>query len=148
MLKDYLKEKKISMYKISTEIGIPYSTLNDLANCRIDIDNCKVIHIKKLSEYLNLTMEELYRISKECWEVDTRYEADIEKSIRNAKVYVKGKMFNTSFIYNDKPVNIEICAVKEGISDYISEMARWEIEDYVNDLEWEKLNEILVDEKK
>ena len=50
MLKDHLKEKQISIYSMSKACGIPYSTLNDLANGKVDIDNCKVGLLLKISD--------------------------------------------------------------------------------------------------
>ena len=64
MLKNYLEEKKLSMYKVSKEGGIPYSTLNDLVNGRVEIENCKVSLLLQLSEYLGLSLDEIYAVVK------------------------------------------------------------------------------------
>ena len=62
MLKDYLKEKNLSMYKVSKESGVPYSTLNDLVNGRVKIDSCKVSLFLHLSQYLGISMDQLYSV--------------------------------------------------------------------------------------
>ena len=64
MLKDYLNEKKLSMYKVSKEGGIPYSTLNDLVNGRVEIENCKVSLLLQLANYLGLSLDEIYAVTK------------------------------------------------------------------------------------
>jgi len=60
MIKELLSQKGISLYKMSKETGIPYSTLNDLVVGKTLIENVssKTLHI--LSKYFELTMEELY----------------------------------------------------------------------------------------
>lgn len=42
MLRDYLREHGRSIYALSKESGVAYSTLNDLVNGKVDIDHCKV----------------------------------------------------------------------------------------------------------
>lgn len=64
MLKDYLNEKNLSMYKVSKEGGIPYSTLNDLVNGRVEIENCKVSLLLQLGTYLGLSLDEVYAVAK------------------------------------------------------------------------------------
>ena len=63
MLKNYLEEKKLSMYKVSKEGGIPYSTLNDLVNGRVEIENCKVSLLLQLAKYLGLSLDEIYAVT-------------------------------------------------------------------------------------
>ena len=62
MLKTYLNNKKISMYKLSAESGVPYSTLNDLVNHKLPVENLKSGQLYSLSESLGITMDELYKM--------------------------------------------------------------------------------------
>ena len=48
MLKEYLKKKNKSIYALSKESGVAYSTLNDLANGKVDINQCKVSLLRAL----------------------------------------------------------------------------------------------------
>ena len=63
MFKDYLKQKKISVYSLSHKAGISYSTLNDFVNEKVPVDQCRAGMIRKLAEALGITMDELYDLS-------------------------------------------------------------------------------------
>lgn len=53
------------MYKVSKDGGIPYSTLNDLVNGRVEIENCKVSLLLQLGTYLGLSLDEVYKVAKD-----------------------------------------------------------------------------------
>lgn len=61
MFYQYLKEKNVSLYQMSKETGIPYKTLNDLKNCKTRIENCKSETLYKISQYFEVSMDELYK---------------------------------------------------------------------------------------
>lgn len=127
MLKDYLKKREISIYSLAKETGVPYSTLNDLCNNKVDIENCKAGVLKALSENLKITMDELYGICSYERKI-TVDEYDIE-----AEIKVKGQRFHTVFNYNGKPVDIEICKVNELNDKYVDEFATWSVTDYLDE---------------
>ncbi|MBQ9015898.1 MAG: hypothetical protein IJ109_07215 [Firmicutes bacterium] len=105
--------------------GIPYSTLNDLACGKVNIDQCRVSLLRKLAEALELPMEEVCRIcSRQPIEVHTSYDVD-------ARVFVRHKSYFTEFAYNDESVEIELCRVSEDTRCYIEEIAAWRTEDYI-----------------
>ena len=54
-----LREKRLSMYKLSQLSGVPQSTINDLCSGRTSIEKCTAGNLKKLAEALGTTMEEL-----------------------------------------------------------------------------------------
>lgn len=60
MLKDILNKRGISVYKLSKETGISYSTLNDVVIEKTDIKNVSANMLYRIAKYLNLTMEMLY----------------------------------------------------------------------------------------
>ena len=127
MLKDYLKKREISIYSLAKETGVPYSTLNDLCNNKVDIENCKAGVLKALSENLKITMDELYGICSYERKI-TVDEYDIE-----AEIKVKGQRFHTVFNYNGKPVDIEICKVNELNDKYVEVFAEWAVEDFLDE---------------
>ena len=45
---------------MSKETGIPYKTLDDLKNCKTKIENSKVDTLYKISQYFEVSMEEIY----------------------------------------------------------------------------------------
>ena len=60
MLYQYLEKKGVSLYQMSKETGIPYKTLDDLKNCKTKIENSKVDTLYKISQYFEVSMEEIY----------------------------------------------------------------------------------------
>lgn len=59
ILKDYLRENKISVRKMSIITSIPYSTLNDIVNNRVDMEECQYKTLKKISEFVNIPIDDL-----------------------------------------------------------------------------------------
>ena len=41
MLKEYLQKNNISVYKLSKKSDVPYSTLNDLVNLKLPVENIR-----------------------------------------------------------------------------------------------------------
>ena len=58
-LKEKVKETGKSIYKISQESGIPYTTLNELMNEKKNINNTSAETVYKLSLYLNCNVNEI-----------------------------------------------------------------------------------------
>lgn len=132
MLKDYLHEKGISVYSASKGTGIPYSTVNDLVNGKVEITNCKVSLLKRLSEYLAMTMDDLYSIcSEEDLSLKNSYGCDYKINVRNKSYYVE-------FMYDSKPVEIELCKVNRDTTYYIDEIAEWRSEAYIRERRMEE----------
>ena len=65
MLKEYIQKKKISIYKLSKETGIPYSTLMDIVNGNIHISRCSAGNVRALAQYLQLSMDEVFDLCAE-----------------------------------------------------------------------------------
>ena len=53
MFKEYLKEKKLSVYKLSEMSNVPYTTLNELINGKKKITDCKIKTIESIASALN-----------------------------------------------------------------------------------------------
>lgn len=127
MLKGYLNEKNISVYSISKSMGIPYSTVNDLVNGKVDITNCKVSLLKRLSEQLGMSMDAMYSIcSGEERRLENRYGYNYTINVKNKSYYVE-------FMYDSKPVEIELCKVNRNTTYYIDEIAEWRSEAYIRE---------------
>lgn len=58
-LKRLIKEKNKTMYSLSKETEIPYSTINDYCNGKKDISKASANTIYKISNALSIPMEEL-----------------------------------------------------------------------------------------
>lgn len=125
MLKDYLKAQNKSIYALAKESGVAYSTLNDLANGKVDINQCKVSLLRALSLALDLTLDEVISIcSSEEIAMHTPQGIDV-------KISVKNKSYHVKFEYDEEIIDIELCKVREESSFYIDEIASWRTEEYI-----------------
>ena len=124
-LKDYLSANELSIYALSKQSGVPYSTLNDLANGKVTADNCKVRAIRRLAEALGLTMEEVCAMC----EGETR--CVLTESGVAADITVRGKSFYVTFTHEGRRVEERLCRVDRNSRQYVEEMAAWRIEEYM-----------------
>lgn len=143
MLKDYLKKQNISIYSLSKESGIPYSTLNDLVNGKVDIDNCRVSMLTNLSKVLNLNLDNIYKLCV----FDDNEVYDEEYKI-TGKVLTKNKDYYVGFLYDEKYTELRICTTRTENRDYIKIMALWTMQDFIRKKEMEKLYVLLLNEKR
>lgn len=58
-LTELMEEKKLSIYRLSKESGIPYTTLNDICNGKTSLEKCSAETVYKLARALDISMEEL-----------------------------------------------------------------------------------------
>lgn len=127
MIKDHLKSKNISIYALAKSSGVPYSTLNDLVNGKVQIDSVKVGVVRRVAKALGLTIDELYDMCKgKELSFATKYDIPIKVSVRN-------KSYNVSFIYKGEPVEIELCKVNKDTDRYIEQIAIWRSESYIRE---------------
>lgn len=143
MLKNYLINNNVSIYSLSKSTQIAYSTLNDICNGKVDIDNCKVSIIKKLSEFFNTTMDEMYKI---CFNDDNS--VYIKRYGIYANIITKNKKYYVSFNYDNNNVVLKVCNVNKNNTDYIKTMAEWVSEDYITEKEMERIYALQLNEKK
>ncbi len=59
MIKDLLKERDITVYRLAKDSGIPYATVNDICNGKTRLEKCSAETIYKLAKALKVTMETL-----------------------------------------------------------------------------------------
>lgn len=131
MLKTYLKKKNISIYKLAADIQEPYSTINDIVNGKKSLDNCKFGLVKKMAEYLNLSLDELSELG------NTSYTIISEQVNQKGILYVKSKKYCLEFSYLDKIYDVELCKVNENSTYFIQEIAKYELEKQVNRMKME-----------
>lgn len=143
MLKQYLKQNKISIYSLSKETGIPYSTLNDLCNGKVEIDNCKVGMLMKLTNALKLSTDDLYDI---CQRKDNSF--TIKQTNTQATIKVKNKKYYVEYINNKNKVAIDLFKVNEINSKYVKDAAQWKVEEEMIDEEMEELYAVQLNEER
>lgn len=58
-IKQKLKEMKMSMKELSIFIDLPYSTLNDIANEKVDPRKCSYETLYKIATFFNMTVDDM-----------------------------------------------------------------------------------------
>lgn len=125
MFRNYLRDINKSIYSLAKDSGIPYSTLNDLVNNKVSIDNCKVSLLRSLAGALGVSMDELYGLlSQPERSVVNSYDVVVTLNVRNKTYYVL-------FEYQGEPVELELCKVNEDTTYYIDEIMKWRSEGYI-----------------
>ena len=141
MLKEYLEMRNISIYSVSKRSKIPYSTLNDIINCKVEIANVKAGILHALAKSLGISMDALYELCKDKIIVRSeRYNVD-------GLVSKKNKKFFLCVEYNHKEYEYELCPVKREASLFISSVALWEMEKHLLDFEMEEAYALCIETK-
>lgn len=58
-IKVYLKERHISVREMSSITSIPYSTLNDIVNGKVNMEECQYKTLKKIAVFLKINIDDL-----------------------------------------------------------------------------------------
>lgn len=56
-LKNYLKDRGISILSLSRKTGIPRTTLEDIVNGKVDLRDCKYRTLKRISDYTEIPID-------------------------------------------------------------------------------------------
>lgn len=134
MLDEYLKKQKISIYSLSKSSNIPYSTLNDLVNGKVDICNCKISILVKLSYALNLSLDNIYKL---CVQEDNKVFSSKYKI--TGTIFTKNKYYYVRFIYDNKNIELKVCSTRKENKEYIKTIVLWTFEEYIDNEEFEKI---------
>ena len=142
MLKQYLKQKNISIYKLAALSEIPYSTLNDIVNHKVDIANIRAGIVFKLANILNISMDELYELCS------NQIAIHLEEYSTKGLVNIKNKKYVLEFQYQNKEFTDELCPVKKEATMFIESIARWKMEKLIADYEMEEMYELCIKAKR
>lgn len=58
-IQEYLKQKKISVYRLAKESGLPYMTVNDICRGSAKLEKCSAETVYRIAKALDVSMEEL-----------------------------------------------------------------------------------------
>ena len=64
-INELLTQKNMTKYRLSKESGVPHTTINDICNGRVKIENCSAGTLYKLSKVLGVSVEDLVKDSME-----------------------------------------------------------------------------------
>jgi plasmid maintenance system antidote protein VapI len=136
LIPELLESKNMTLYKLSKNSSIPYSTVNDIYHERTSLDKCSAETVYKLSKELNISMEELLmpylreRISFELFKsnvchklkelgdtdfiIETLKEDDIGKLYRR-KWYPESLYLLAMLDYVSRENNVPLCTKYESL---------------------------------
>lgn len=134
MLDKYLQKQKISIYSLSKSSNIPYSTLNDLVNGKVDINNCKVSILVKLSKALNLNLDSIYKL---CVYEDNEVYSSTYKV--TGTIFTKNKYYYVRFTYDNENIELKVCSTRKENKDYLKTIVLWTFEEYIENREMDKI---------
>ena len=110
MLIDYLRERKIKIKDIQRATDIPYTTLNDIANGRVDIMNVRLRYVTDIARFLGITIDGLVQECAPAWKDDT------------SDIYISdGKYYLDRGEWSDSP--IYLCKVNKQNEKWVRHMA-------------------------
>lgn len=141
MLKELIRKKNMSMYKIANVTGIPYSTLNDIVNHKVDIANIRAGIVFELANLLNISMDEVYKLGI------NQIAIHLDEYSVDGTVNIKNKKYVLTFQYQNKEFIEELCPVKKEATMFIESIARWQMEKMISDYEMEKMYELCIETK-
>ena len=58
-LKKYLKDRRINIKQMSAITNIPYTTLSDIVNNKVNIEECKYKTLKAIANFVNVSVDDL-----------------------------------------------------------------------------------------
>ena len=122
-LKEFVKEKKMSIKALAEETGLPYSTTNDIVNGIVSVDNVGLGKCKAIADCLGITLDEFYDLYN-----------NVIRIADGAEVVVK----NHGYYFQFKDTEKYICKVSDYNSKVIEEIATWEYEDIVDEVEFQE----------
>lgn len=137
MLKEFIKEQHISIYKLAKLSNVPYSTLNDLVNYKLSVENIRAGQLKSIADALNVDLGTLYDM---CVLKKSIYSKKYKVS---AKIEINQKKYCLSYIRNGKEYYCEILPVKNDVTTYIDVLAEWKLDEEIEKLQLEDAYETI-----
>ena len=125
-IKDIIKKNGLTIRRVSDETGLPYSTVNDIANGIISVSSVGLGKCKAIADVIGITLDEFYDI----------YNNTI-KIADNAFVEVKNHGYYLNYDGSEK----YIFKANDVNSSFVREVATWDYEDMVVQKELDRLAE-------
>ena len=131
--KRILADSGMTMYALAKRSGIPYTTINEIYNGKNDINQCAAGTVHRLAAILGVTTDSLMNPINYLDGVKGRH-----KGIDY--IWSTDECSCITFEYEGKPVTLSAGAIYNIPSriDYYNIIAGWMVEDYIEDMEWHK----------
>lgn len=128
-----LKESGLSMYGLAKYSGVPYTTINEIHNNKIDINRCESGTVFKLAACINASPEEIMN--------KIMYLDGIKGKYKGIE-YVWSTSDTSKLIFEYKGEEVVLDTEKQynvkGRNRYYNMAAELMIKDYMEKMEWEE----------
>lgn len=142
MLKDFLRQNHISTYKLAQMSGLPYSTVNDLVNCKVDVEKIRAGMLFKLADSMDISMDALYQMCRNEIRVYS------EKFDMMGRITVKNKTYILGFSYKGKEFTEVLYPVKKEATLFIETIALWIMEEKISAIKMEETYAVCIKTKR
>ncbi len=123
-IKAYLKEKQIKISDIARRCGIPYTTVSEIINGKVDIDHVQIGTGLQIAKVCNLSFQELYNMCKNTYSLP---------AVENGKIIKKNKAYYLRYSLSDISGEVYLCKVNDINTHFVKDMAEWCIESMLNE---------------
>lgn len=137
MLKTYLSEHHLSIYRLAKISGVPYSTLNDLSNHKLPIENLRSGQLKAIADALCTDMNTLYELCQ----VNKTISSTVFHT--SATISIEHKKYYLNFEKNQVEYKYELLPVKKESTIYLETLAQWKLDEILSHLEMEAAYETI-----
>lgn len=135
-----LERSGMSMYALSKASGVPYTTINEIRNCKNDINQCAASTVWRLSAALGVSAEEIINPIYYLDGVRGKYKGiDFTWSVDDCSSII--------FEFEGEHVTLSIDRIYNIPSriKYYNIIAGWMIKDYTERRKWEKEAQRLIE---
>ena len=112
-LKEFVKEKKMTIKALSEMAGLPYSTTNDIVNGIVSVDNVGLGKCKAISDCLGITLDEFFDLYN-----------NVIKIADGAEVVVK----NHGYYFRTNDMEKYLFKANDLNAHFVKEVGQWEYE--------------------
>ncbi len=133
-LKAYLKQHSIKISDISREYSIPYTTVNEIINGKIDIDRVQIGTGLQIAKACHLPFDDFYDMCKRSYALP---------NILNGKIVKKNKAYYLQYTIDNTNGEIYLCKITPTNTHFVKDMAEWSMQAIINDNAQQKaINEV------
>lgn len=128
-IKELLKQNNIKISTISKTTGIPYTTVNEIVNGKIDIDKVQIGTGLKIAKACGLDFNKFYDICKNSIALP---------EISGGELLLKNKAFYLECNLPEGKKEVYLCKMNHTNAHFIKDMAEWTINSLIEEAEKEK----------
>lgn len=138
-----LADSGMTMYALSKNSGVPYTTVNEIHRGKIDINQCAAGTVQRLAAFLDVPSEKILNKINYLDGVKGRYRG-IDY------MWTTDGTTQLLFEYQGEPVKMDVGAYYNipNRLEYYSIIAGWMIEDHIESADWDKAMEAKIAEMK